>query len=506
MEQKKKSLLIVGGGTAGWLSAAIIAAYHRNRSQDEFEISLVEAADIPTVGVGEGTWPTLRNTMRSIGISEKELFEKCFAGFKQGGKFVNWASQDDFYYHPFTVPLGYGKVDLAPYVDDIRSFATQSNYQQEICEAGLAPRSLSEGEYQGVCNYAYHLDAGAFADLLKKHCRDELGVKHIIGTVQDVALNEHGQIERLRLENGGEPFELGADLFVDCTGFRSLLLGGALGVPFKSLDEVLFNDAALAIRVPYEDENDPMACHTVATGQSAGWIWDIGLTNRRGVGHVYSSQYLSEDEAAANLSRYIGQPLDDFDVNTIKFRSGHRQVSWKENCVAVGLSMGFVEPLEATAIMLVEVAARYVAEHAFADGQAQAIAAKRFNQHMDYRWQRIADFLKLHYMLTERPEPYWQAHTDEQTIPLSLKEDLTLWQHRGPINSDFEGVAELFPAASYQYVLYGMGYKPDYSQQAYLYDQGAQASRVKEKNAALTQQLLRDLPPHRRYIDHWLQA
>ncbi|MEM9838190.1 MAG: tryptophan halogenase family protein [Pseudomonadota bacterium] len=506
MKNQKKSLLIVGGGTAGWLSAAIIAAYHRERSQDDFTIGLVEAADIPTVGVGEGTWPTLRNTMRSIGIDEKTLFKTCFAGFKQGGKFVNWASEQDAYYHPFTVPLGYGNIDLAPYMDDIRSFATQSNYQQEVCEAGLAPRSLDEGEYQGICNYAYHLDAGAFADLLKKHCRDVLGVQHHIGTVKDVKLGDDGHIQSLDLERDGEPFSLEADLFIDCTGFRSLLLGGALDVPFKSLDDILYNDSALAIRVPYADDHDPMAPYTIATGQNAGWIWDIGLTNRRGVGHVYSSQYLSEDEAAANLSTYIGQPLDGFDVKKINFRSGYREVAWKNNCVGIGLAMGFVEPLEATAIMLVEVAARYVAEHVFGDRAVMEISAKRFNQHMDYRWQRIADFLKLHYMLTKREEPYWKAHTDESSIPLSLKEDLMVWRNRGPINSDFEGVAELFPAASYQYVLYGMGFRPEYDQQAYLYNQRGQAERIKEKNRALTSQLLRDLPPHRRYIEHWLSA
>ena len=505
MTQPIKSILIVGGGTAGWLSAAIIAAHHRNRPDGALKITLVEASDIPTVGVGEGTWPTIRNTVRMIGIDEKKIFKECFAGFKQGGKFVNWVTEDDFYYHPFTVPLGYGQMDMAPYVDEIEDFAIEANYQQEICEAGLAPRSLAEGEFQSVCNYAYHLDAGAFANILKEHCKSELGVEHVIGTVKDVALDDKGHIGTLNLDGEGGPFELTADLFVDCTGFRSLLLGKALGVPFISNEKYLFNNKALAVHVPYEDEDDPIAPHTIATGQNAGWTWDIGLTNRRGVGHVYSDAYLSDNEAEENLSNYIGRSLDDFNIKRISFQSGYRQLTWKHNCVAVGLACGFVEPLEATAIMLVEVASRYIAENLPAEQSAMAVTAKRFNQQMDYRWSRITDFLKLHYMLTQRPEPYWQAHRDPASIPDSLKEDLAIWKYRGPIKSDFDGVAELFPAASYQYVLYGMGYKPDYSRQSYLYDQQKNAERIRQKNQLMTQQLLQSLPPHRDYIEHWLE-
>lgn len=505
MSDTIQSILIVGGGTAGWLSAAIIAAHHRNRPEGALEITLVEASDIPTVGVGEGTWPTIRNTVRMIGIDEKTIFKECFAGFKQGGKFVNWVSNDDFYYHPFTVPLGYGQMDMAPYVEDIEDFAVEANYQQEICEAGLAPRSLAEGEFQSVCNYAYHLDAGAFANILKEHCKTKLGVKHVIGTVKDTERNTQGKIGTLKLVGERGAFDMSADLYVDCTGFRSLLLGKALDVPFVSNEKYLFNNKAMALHVPYESEEDDVACHTIATGQNAGWTWDIGLTTRRGVGHVYSDAYLSDDEAEANLSKYIGKPLDDFDVKRISFQSGYRARTWEHNCVAIGLSCGFVEPLEATAIMLVEVAARYVAENLPADQTSMAVTAKRFNKQMDYRWSRITDFLKLHYMLTKRPEPYWRAHCDPASIPESLKEDLAIWKHRGPIKSDFDGVAELFPAASYQYILYGMGYKPDYSRQAYLYDQEQQADRIRQKNQLMTQQLLQSLPPHRDYIEHWLE-
>ena len=200
-----QKIVIVGGGTAGWLTAAIIAAHHKAGQEGSPAVSLVESSDIPTVGVGEGTWPTMKNTMQQIGIREADLFRHCHAGFKQGGKFVEWVhGNGDYYYHPFTVPLGYGRLDLAPYVSDIENYAEESNFQQEVCEAGLAPRTLADSEYSGQCNYAYHVDAGALGDLLKNHCRDTLGVEHVVDTVTGTVAGEDGAVEALKLENRGE--------------------------------------------------------------------------------------------------------------------------------------------------------------------------------------------------------------------------------------------------------------------------------------------------------------
>lgn len=502
-------ITVVGGGTAGWLAAAVIAAYHKNAAADNpnkpnIQVTLVESSDIPTVGVGEGTWPTMKNTLRDIGIKESDMFAHCHAVFKQGGKFVDWVKgEGDFYYHPFTVPLGYGRIDLAPYVDDIENYAVESNYQHHVCEANLAPRTMSEGEYSGQCNYAYHLDAGAFADMLKNHCKTNLNVKHVIGTVDDVQLHEDGSIAAVVLATGEA---LNADLFIDCTGFQSLLLGKALGVKFKSMDKYLFNNTAMALHVPYANDNNEIASHTIATGQNAGWIWDIGLTSRRGVGHVYSNEYLSDDQAVENLRKYLGPQGANIEPRKISFNSGHREKWWHKNCVAIGMAGGFVEPLEATAIMLIEISARYVAENLPPNTAIMPTIAKRFNQQMEYKWGRIIDFLKLHYMLTKRPEPYWQAHTDPSTIPDSLKEDLAVWGYRGPTHADFESAIELFPAASYQYVMYGMGFKPDFNQHSHLYNQQQQAELIKQRNVQLTQQMLQRLPGHRDFIKQWLAA
>jgi flavin-dependent dehydrogenase len=499
MAKAVRKIVVVGGGTAGWLTAAIVSAQHQSES---ISVTLIESSDIPTVGVGEGTWPTMKNTMQQIGIKESDLFKQCHAVFKQGGKFVDWVhGNGDFYYHPFTVPMGYGRLDLAPYVTNIEDYAVESNFQHHICEAGLAPKTLAEGEYTAQCNYAYHLDAGAFADLLKQHSKQNLGVNHVVGTVQETVVGENGDIQAVVLN---DQQRITGDLFVDCTGFASLLLGQALDVPFVQQDEVLFNNTALAMQVPYATDTAPIATHTIATAQNAGWIWDIGLTHRRGVGHVYSDEYLSDDEAEANLRRYVGDAAKDINVRKIAFKSGHRKQFWKNNCVAVGMAAGFVEPLEATAIMLVEISARYIADNLPVNSSVMAITGKRFNQQMDYRWQRIIDFLKLHYMLTKRPEPYWQAHVNPQSIPQSLKDDLAIWQFRGPITADFDSAVELFPAASYQYVLYGMGFKPDFSKHKHLYNQSVQAEKIIQRNHMLTQQMLKSLPSHREYIDKWL--
>ena len=510
MSEPITSIAIIGGGTAGWLTAAVVAAHHKTSEAPGLKVTLVESSDIPTVGVGEGTWPTMKNTIQRTGIKEQQLFKHCHAAFKQGGKFVDWVHGDgDYYYHPFTVPLGYNRLDLAPYVDDIEKFAQVTNFQHHICEAGLAPRSLTEGEYQGQANYAYHLDAGAFANLLKQHCIDELGVEHLVATVESVELSEDGGIASVGLGacgSAGAPQSLSAGLFVDCTGFRSLLLGETLGVEFLSKDEFLFNDSALAMQVPYESAEAPLASHTIATAQNAGWIWDIGLPHRRGVGHVYDSRFLSDDEAASNLQRYLGLAAHHIEPRKIAFKSGHRAEFWRKNCVAVGLSAGFVEPLEATAIMLVEISARFIAENLQPDPTLMPIVAKRFNGQMRYRWRRIIDFLKLHYMLTKRQEPYWRAHTANESIPESLHEDLAIWNSRGPLVSDFEGAAELFPAASYQYVMYGMGFAPNFDAQSYLYRDTQLAQRIFQQNQQLTQQMLTSLPPHRQYINRWLAS
>ena len=513
MMRPVRNVVIVGGGTAGWLTAAIIAAKHRSRMPANFSVTLVESPNVPIIGVGEGTWPTLRSTLHKIGVSETEFFRQCDAAFKQGALFAKWTTgaADDAYYHPLVLPQGFSQVNLVPHWlngGSGQSFCDTVCPQGKICDDGLAPKMITTPEYDGAANYAYHLDASKFAPFLQRHCTDKLGVRHVLADVQRVALSEQGDIRSVVTEQAGE---IEGDLFVDCTGFSSLLLGKTLGVGFKDCSDILFCDTALAVQVPYESESSPIPTHTLSTAQSAGWIWDIGLPTRRGVGHVFSSRHSSDDAAERELRAYLGDAGKDLPVRKIKIRGGHRETFWKRNCVAVGLAAGFLEPLEASAIVLIELSAKIIAEQMPANREVMDIVADRFNANTAYRWGRIIDFLKLHYVLSKRRDTaFWRDNRLPETIPDRLKDLLHLWRYQSPwFHDEFDRVEEVFPAASYQYVLYGMGYQTQVEPDA-IAGEAKMAQRAIRENAVQTERLRAGLPRHRdlirKIVDQGLQA
>jgi tryptophan halogenase len=502
--QRIQSVVIVGGGTAGWLAAGVIAARHQARMKAGFSVTLIESPNVPIIGVGEGTWPTLRSTLEKMGVSETEFFRQCDSAFKQGAKFARWTTgaDDDAYYHPLMPPQGFSQVNLVPHWlqnGEGRSFCDYVCPQGEICEAGLAPKLITTAEYRGAANYAYHLDAGKFAPFLQKHCTEKLGVRHVLADVSSVNRVEEGQyagdIKSVTTKQAGE---ISGDLFVDCTGFGSLLLGKTLSVPFKDCIDTLFCDTALAIQVPYETPDAPMASHTISTAQSAGWIWDIGLPTRRGVGYVYSSRHSSEDAAHAELMRYLGPQHKDRPVRKIPIRPGHREIFWKNNCVAVGLAAGFLEPLEASAIVLIEMSAKLIAEQMPATRDVMDLIATRFNDVTRYRWGRIIDFLKLHYALTQRTDSrFWMDNVDPSTVPDRLKNLLQLWKYRSPwFFDEFDRLEEVFPAASYQYVLYGMGFRTEVEPLETATTE-SMAAKLFNENLAITRQMRAQLPRNR---------
>ncbi len=467
MEKIINSITIVGGGAAGWITAGIIAAKHRLKRN--FSVRLVESPDMPTIGVGEGTWPTMRLTLKAMGVSEMDFLRECDASFKQGTKFVGWATgaSNDIYYHPFTAPQGFQSAKIARHWlegDRGLSFCDATCVQVHFCERNLGPKKIGMSDYACVANHAYHLDAGKFSSFLKRHCIDELGVEHISDKVTKVNAAENGDIASVSTENNGD---IEGDIFIDCTGFRSILLGGHYGVDFIDRSDVLFIDRALAVQVPYENENTPILSQTLSTAQEAGWIWDIGLANRRGVGHVYSSRHQDDARAEAILRQYLSETAsgpDKVEVRSIKFRPGHRAQFWRNNCVAVGMSSGFLEPLEASALVLVELLAKDIAEQLPATRGLMDIVANRFNTKFLHYWDRVVDFLKLHYVLTQRSQSaFWRDNCDPATIPESLREQLKIWEYNIPSSFDSHLREEIFSAASVQYILYGMGFKTDIS-------------------------------------------
>lgn len=506
------SVCIVGGGSAGWLTAALIAARHRNAGVGQLQVTLVESRQIGIVGVGEGTWPTMRNTLKKVGISETDFIRRCNASFKQGAKFAGWrtASADDFYYHPLVLPEGFPTLDLAPYWNaqaahdpGAPSFSDAVCFQEALCERHLAPKLITSPEYGGVANYAYHLDAGRFADFMREHCVDVLGVRHVVDDVIEVTQAENGDIAAVVTRENGA---IAADLFVDCSGFASLLLGQTLGVPFIDCNDVLFIDRALAVQVPYESDDAPIVSHTVSTGQRHGWIWDIGLQNRRGVGYVYSSAHAKGSAVEEELAAYVGPAFDKLTPREITIRSGHRQTFWKNNCVAVGLAAGFLEPLEASALVLIELSADFIASMMPATRGAMDIVARRFNEMTRYRWDRIIEFLKLHYALTQRDDSdFWRDNRDPATIPQALQDQLELWRHAPPGEQDFASAHEMFPAASYQYVLYGMGFRTDPHFQARDLRDPHAARDAFDRNAAIKHKLTTTMPTNRDLLNKLAQ-
>ena len=495
-------IVIVGGGSAGWLSACLIAKKHLQSRH--IKVTLVESSDIPTVGVGEGTWPTMKQTLHKIGIDENVFIKRCDATFKQGSQFVQWthakSNKQEQYYHPFTAPVGHGQFDLSPYWQTVseKDFAETVSPQPAVCQQGVAPKSRAEKPYQGMLNYGYHLDAGKFAQLLKTHGIEQLNINHVIGTVDKVNQNEQLDISSLLLVDGQEII---GDLFIDCTGFSAKLLGETLGVEFVSKQASLPADSAMAVQVPYASQDADIQCQTISTAQEAGWIWDIGLQTRRGVGYVYSGQYCSDEDAKDTLSRYLNKDKASLTFKKIKFHAGHRAKFWQNNCVAVGLSMGFLEPLEASALMLIETAADYIADNLPVNRGLMDATAQRFNKSFLYRWQRIIDFLKLHYVLSKRSEPFWQQAKELSTASEQLTELLSIWQYRAPSLGDFDSSLEVFPAASYQYVLYGMGFQSDFSAHQHLYADNEKATRLAQVVQQSLQQAMQRLPQHRELLN-----
>lgn len=504
----KTKVVIVGGGTAGWLTAGIIAAkhYNKNAKAQQTEVYLVESPDVKNLGVGEGTWPTMRDTLRQIGISERTFLRCCDASFKQASKFVGWSKgQDEHYYHPFTAPAGYGTINIAEHwsaTDKERDFESWVSAQGVICEEGLAPKTAQMPEYAYALNYGYHLNAGKFVKMLHQHCVEALGVHYIQGHVEQVLPAENGDISEIGLVGGGR---IAGDLFIDCSGFAAILIGKHYQVPFESKQHILFNDTALALQIDHACNDTAIASCTVATAQQNGWIWDISLQNRRGIGHVFSSDFTEIEQAEQALLKYIdNDPLlakKEVTPRKIQFTPGHRATFWHKNCVAIGVSAGFVEPLEATALVLIEKSAEWISQQLPRERNAMTVLAKRFNLLTLQRWQEIIDFLKLHYVLTNRGDSeYWRAHQKADSIPESLQDALMLWRTQGPNLYETNQRFELFSSASKQYVLYGMGYQTALGHCELGRQEASMLKRLRNDTLHTTEKLLSALPTNRQFL------
>ncbi|MCG9965927.1 tryptophan halogenase family protein [Shewanella cutis] len=494
-----KKIAIIGGGTSGWLAANHLGRVLRGRPG--LSISVIESPDIPIIGVGEGTVPSIRKSLQSFGISESEFIRTCDVTFKQSIKFVNWLDQTrhgkhNFYHHLFDIiNLHQGEAVSAWLAEQSGYFADFVSPQHLVCEVAKAPKLITTPEYAGVLGYAYHLNAAKFAKLLAKNAIEKFNVEHILTTVHDVCLGVDGAIESLQTEQGNLSF----DFYIDCSGFESILLAKALKVPFISKAQQLFIDTALVAQIPTQPA-DVIPPYTKATAHQAGWIWDIALTQRRGTGFVYSSVHMNQAEAERKFDHYLGGKLADIPHRKIPMTVGYRQQFWVKNCVALGLAQGFLEPIEATSILLTDFSARFLAERFPANIDDVDYLAKRFNDTLGYAWERVVEFAKLHYCLSDRTDSaFWLDNQREETIPEPLKERLNMWKSFSPIAEDFPSKFEVFNLDNYLYVLYGMKYPTQ------AHDRGlvakANLNAYMSNMSNVKRQMLEGLPEHRELID-----
>ena len=507
---KINSIVIVGGGSAGWITACILAKkFDCSDQANRLQITVVESPDIPIVGVGEGTWPTMRRTLEAIGVCENDFIRNCQATFKQGTQFFDWKnnSQNSRYFNLFSSIFDPSDFNLAPYwmmsgAKEGLSYADAVSAQGYACENFLAPKRITSKAFEAHQSYAYHLDAGRFSEFLKDHAIKNLGVNLTLANVVDAQTCEEGYLTAVVTREGSN---ISGDFFIDCTGFKSLLIGEKLGVNFNELGDILPNDRAVTMQVPYQDPNQEIACVTKSTAREAGWIWDIGLQTRRGVGYVYSSSFLTDDQAEQTLRSYVGLEADNLSARVIPMKVGRREKFWHKNCLAIGLSAAFIEPLEASAIFLIEAAANMMSDIFPASRSAMSLSADMFNQSFDFRWTRTIDFIKMHYVLSQRSDTdYWLAARELSGIPDSLQAKLDLWEQRPISKYDFSDINEPFPFESYQYVLYGMGRVPK-DLPATMYTKANMANERFQQVKRARELICDGLPKHRELINQVCQ-
>jgi tryptophan 7-halogenase len=448
-ETQIKDVLIVGGGTAGWMAASAFARVLPQGTR----ITVVESEEIGTVGVGEATIPQIKLFNQLLGLDEDDFVRKTQATFKLGIQFVNWKSIGDSYIHGFgSIGQERGLIPFHHFWLKMRKSGMASvldNYSLNTLAAlnNKFMRALNEPNSPlSSIAHAFHFDAGLYAKYLRGYS-EALGVKRIEGKIIRTEFKpDTGFIDAVVLEDGTR---VSGDLFIDCSGFRSLLLGQALGVGYEDWTHWLPCDRAVA--VPCENAIAPTP-YTRSTAHTAGWQWRIPLQHRMGNGHVFSSKFMSDDEATAVLLNHLdGKPLAT--PRVLKFTTGRRDVFWKHNCIALGLASGFMEPLESTSIHLVQSAiARLLAN--FPDKRCLQPERDEFNRKMIFEYERIRDFLILHYNATERDDsPFWR-YCRTMPVPAELTRKIALYESSGRIVRESD---EMFAEMSWLQVMHGQG-------------------------------------------------
>jgi len=471
MSNLVKKIVIVGGGTAGWLSAC----YLRRALPKGVEITLIESPNVPSVGVGEATIPTLRSTLNFIGLPQEEWLDECQATAKLGIRFDGWVTGDksERYYHPFTArggmnisPLGETHFPTIgegfPYAlywmqqaaqGKAPNFADATSAIPALCEANKFSFKSAK-EHRLV--YAYQFDAALFAKRLTRHAITQ-GVRHISDNVVETNLDEQGAIKSVRSENNGL-FE--GDFFLDCTGFRGVLISKALKEKFLDEKKYLINDSAIALQAALIDDEEGDRPFTLSTAMKAGWSWRVPLQHRFGNGYVFSSAHLSPDDAERELREALGDRAKDYEARLIKLRIGRRERFWVKNCLAVGLSGSFIEPLESTSIFFTEFQLANLLNH-FPNKDENPVLRAEYNRKLVRVYEQVRDFIALHFGTSQREDTsYWKAIKYEVPLPPGALEILERFKNGVLPVQDSEEL-RIFRLHGVMSVLSGMGLKPE---------------------------------------------
>ena len=437
-----RRIVVLGGGTAGWMTAAALATGLKGTT-----VELVESEDIGTVGVGEATFPSIRNYHQILGIPESDFLRATNGTYKLGIRFCDWRVRGEDYYHTFgnfgqmTGPESlYGQYRRHPDAD-VPVFG-------ELCLPTVMAkqnRFCLPGQDSAAFNYAYHFDATLYARYLRKRS-EARGVRRVEGKIGKVVQHpESGFIEAVVMESGQR---IDGDLFIDCTGFRGLLIEQTLKAGYEDWSQWLRNDSALALQTDCPLDNIPP--YTRAIAHQSGWQWKIPLQHRQGTGHVYSSAYSTDEEARRVLMDKLEGNIR-VELRLLKFKTGRRKSAWVKNCVAIGLAGGFVEPLESTSIHLIQAGITRLLRLFPISGCSESLQ-KQYNQESSIEYERIRDFIVLHYKATERDDtPYWRDCRD-MAIPDSLAHRLELFRETGMI---FPDAQDVFRVDSWMQVLVG---------------------------------------------------
>lgn len=451
--QTIKKIVIAGGGTAGWMSAAALS---RMLQAKDVQVILVESETIGTVGVGEATIPDIANFNRILGIDEASFIKHTKGTFKLGIEFINWGRLGDKYFHPFgNHGADMNGIDFHQYWMYTKAAGNPKPIEDySLCSlaARKAKFMLPDSNPRSVLSqisYAYHFDAAQYAMFLRKYA-EQRGVKRIEGLIENVAQDPHsGNISSLQLQNG-ENIE--ADFFIDCTGFRAQLLEKTLKVKYKDWSHWLPCNSAQAIPT---EKSGPLLPYTKSTAKTAGWQWRIPTQERTGNGHIYCTDFISDEQAHQTLIEGLdAKPLAD--ARTIRFKTGCREAFWYKNCIGIGLSSGFLEPLESTSIYLIQQGiSRFIS--LFPSAQGSPIITKEYNRLMNREFEQVRDFIILHYKATQRDDSDFWNYCRQMSIPDSLQHKMDLFCSAGRV---FRDENELFTRPSWIAVMLGQNLYP----------------------------------------------